>query len=218
MKTLPRWTWPTMFVLAFAAGAVNVVAMIGLSRQALSHVTGSVSKAAASLAEGDWWSAIGFFAAVGAFVGGATLCGVLVGSTPRRIGRGQVAALGIEALLLAASARWLPLRGISGICAASAACGLQNGVVSLFGGYLFRTTHLTGMATDFGLAIGHRVRRLPVDGQRLRASLAVGAGFLLGGVVGAMLFHAAGFAAMWLPCLLVASLAVGAWWVSPLAV
>jgi uncharacterized membrane protein YoaK (UPF0700 family) len=122
-----------MFVLAFVAGAVNVVAMIGLSRQALSHVTGSVSKLAASMAAGDSAGTTAFAAAVAAFVAGAGLCGVVAGNAPRRLGRPQAGLLALEALLLAASARLLPQRSLSGICSAAAACGLQNALVSLFG-------------------------------------------------------------------------------------
>lgn len=125
--------------------------MVGLGRQALSHVSGSVSKLAAAVACGD-------FAGIGSFA------------------------------------------------IAAAACGLQNGAVSLFGGFLFRTTHLTGMATDLGLAIGHRLRGFAVDNNRLIACIVVGVGFLAGGISGGIAYARLGFASLYVP----ASLATAA--------
>ncbi|CAK0870393.1 unnamed protein product [Prorocentrum cordatum] len=37
---------------------------------------------------------------------------------------------------------------------AAAACGLQNGMASFWGGAVVRTTHVTGLFTDVGLLIG----------------------------------------------------------------
>jgi hypothetical protein len=71
------------------------------------------------------------------------------------------------------------------------------------------------MATDFGLAIGQRLRGLPIDGARMIAAVTVAVGFFLGGLVGGLFFYASGFAALWSPCVLVALLALTAWCVAP---
>ncbi|MDN3685382.1 YoaK family protein [Vibrio sinaloensis] len=41
---------------------------------------------------------------------------------------------------------------------ASAACGLQNAMITTFSGAVVRTTHMTGIITDLGLMIGARLR------------------------------------------------------------
>jgi uncharacterized membrane protein YoaK (UPF0700 family) len=41
---------------------------------------------------------------------------------------------------------------------ASAACGLQNAMVSTYSGAIIRTTHITGTVTDLGAMIGQYLR------------------------------------------------------------
>lgn len=198
-RRLPAWAWWATGGLAFLAGSVNVVGMLGLGRQALTHVSGSVSKLATAVANGDSEGVGSFAIAVGAFILGATVSGMIVGNIPRRLGRPQALVFFMESVLLGAAALLLGRAPVSGICCAAAACGLQNGAVSLFGGFLFRTTHLTGMATDLGIAVGHRLRGFAVDKNRLMACIVVGLGFLIGGIVGAWVYAKFGFGSLYLP-------------------
>ena len=44
--------------------------------------------------------------------------------------------------------------GIAARYVASAACGVQNGLATHWGGAVIRTTHVTGLFTDVGLLLG----------------------------------------------------------------
>jgi len=49
---------------------------------------------------------------------------------------------------------------------ASVAMGIQNAMISYYKGTIIRTTHLSGVLTDLGLALGYRVRGLQVEKRR----------------------------------------------------
>jgi uncharacterized membrane protein YoaK (UPF0700 family) len=79
--------------------------------------------------------------------------------------------------------------------------GLQNAIITKLSNVVIRTTHVTGMVTDIGIALGRIVsswsRRAAVDltpelaTLRLLTSLIVL--FFVGGVTGALGFKHAGF-------------------------
>ncbi len=45
--------------------------------------------------------------------------------------------------------------------------GIQNAMISYYKGTIIRTTHLSGVMTDLGLALGYRVRGLVVEKRRI---------------------------------------------------
>lgn len=76
--------------------------------------------------------------------------------------------------------------------------GLQNAIVTKLSNAVIRTTHLTGMVTDIGIALGRIVSLTEDESQqvefakvRLLASLI--AMFFVGGTIGALGFKHAGF-------------------------
>lgn len=56
-------------------------------------------------------------------------------------------------------------------------------MVSHYKGTIIRTTHLSGVLTDIGLALGYKARGLPVENRRIVLHLLIFAGFLLGGIL-----------------------------------
>lgn len=68
--------------------------------------------------------------------------------------------------------------------------GMQNALVSVVSRSVVRTTHLTGMVTDFGIALAELVRKKLKPSVSLRQRLTLHVSiiffFLLGGYVGAM--------------------------------
>ena len=64
------------------------------------------------------------------------------------------------------------------------ACGLQNAMSSSYCGLMIRTTHVTGIATDIGVMIGHWLRHRQIEGWKLRflvmIAFAFGSGCWLG--------------------------------------
>ena len=47
------------------------------------------------------------------------------------------------------------------------ACGLQNSMVATYSGAVIRTTHLTGLTSDMGAAIGNWLAGRPVNKMML---------------------------------------------------
>ena len=205
---LPRWIWLGAGALAFVAGMVNVVGLLGFERQAITHLTGTTSMLASAVADTDLRATGHFAALVAAFVAGCAASGFIVQDSVLQLGRRYGVALGLVSALLFASA-WLLGRGnAAGLYTAACAMGLQNAMVTTFSGAVVRTTHLSGMFTDLGIFIGHAVRGLPVDGRRLRLCATVIGGFLGGGIAGAVGFRWLGFAALLVPAGLTAAVAL----------
>ncbi|MEF1282305.1 YoaK family protein, partial [Vibrio fortis] len=72
---------------------------------------------------------------------------------------------------------------------ASAACGLQNAMITTYSGAIIRTTHMSGIITDLGIMIGARLKGTPFDRRKAKLLLFIVVGFLSGGLVGACLFQ-----------------------------
>ncbi len=72
-----------------------------------------------------------------------------------------------------------------GLLWACVAMGLQNAMVSHYKGTIIRTTHLSGVLTDLGLALGYIARGLKVENRRIILHLLIFSGFLIGGIIAA---------------------------------
>ena len=211
ISKLPRWVWAGAWALAFIAGIINVVGLLGFEHQAVTHLTGTTSMLAAALASLDGAAALHFAAIVGSFVAGTVLSGFLIQDSTLQLGRRYGIALLLESILLCVAVPLFQRNSIFGIYSASCACGLQNAMVSTYSGAVVRTTHISGMFTDLGIFLGHTLRGLPVDLRRLRLCLLIITGFLVGGIVGAVAFQRLSYAALFIPAALTAitSLAYG---------
>lgn len=208
ISRMPRWIWTGAWALAFVAGIVNAVGLLGFQHQAVTHLTGTTSLLAAALAAWDGTTALHLAATIGAFLAGTVLSGFLIQDSTLQLGRRYGVALLLESALLCVAVPLLKRNSLFGIYSASCACGLQNAMVSTYSGAVVRTTHLSGMFTDLGIFLGHWLRRLPVDARRLRLCLLVISGFLCGGIVGAVAFREWGYAALFIPSALAATTAL----------
>ena len=205
---LPRWIWAGAWALAFIAGIVNVVGLLGFEHQAITHLTGTTSLLAAALAGRNGGMILHFAAILGAFMAGALLSGFVIQDSTLQLGRRYGVALLLESFLLAMAVPLLYGSTSLGIYAASCACGLQNAMVSTYSGAVVRTTHLSGMFTDLGIFLGHALRGLPVEPRRLRLCFLIITGFLCGGIAGALAFHRFSYSALFLPSGLTAATAL----------
>ena len=208
ISKLPRWVWTGAWALAFIAGVVNIVGLLGFEHQAITHLTGNTSLLAAALATRDLSATLHFAALIGAFVAGTVLSGFLIQDSTLRLGRRYGVALLLVSLLLYVSVPLLEHRSAYGMYAAACACGLQNAMVSTYSGAVVRTTHVSGMFTDLGIFLGHALRGLPVDSRRLRLCLLVISGFLSGGIVGTFAFKVFSYSALLFPASLTAVVSV----------
>lgn len=208
MQRLPRWVEWGGFLLAMNAGFVNAVGVLGFRHQAVSHLTGISTYFSIELVNQDVWQVLHLLWVILFFVLGAILSGVLIGNEALKIGRRYHVALWIEAGFLAAAV-WLLNHGWqSGQWLASAACGLQNAMTSTFSGAVVRTTHVSGLFTDIGIALGLRLRGQAVDRRRLLLYSLLIAGFICGGVLGAWAYVHWHFNALLLPAAHVATLSL----------
>ncbi|KGI77433.1 YoaK family protein [Oleiagrimonas soli] len=188
IRRLPRWVWFGGTLLALLAGVVNAVGYLSFDHQAITHMTGTTTLVGVSAVEGDGAGLVRYLGAMLSFLLGAAVSGMIVRDTSLQLGQRYGAALVIESLLLFAAVPLIHDHANAGLWVAAAACGLQNAMVTTFSGAVVRTTHVTGILTDLGLLIGHRLRGLEVDRRRLRLYMLLFGGFLGGGFAGAFAF------------------------------
>jgi uncharacterized membrane protein YoaK (UPF0700 family) len=201
-ERLATWVWVGASALACVAGMVNVVGYLGFEHQAITHLTGTTSLLGAALARGDSTAVWQLAAMIAAFVCGAMLSGLLVQDSVLRLGRRYGVALAFEAALLAAAVTLFERGSFAGPLLAAVAIGLQNAMATTYSGAIVRTSHVSGMFTDLGITLGHALRGAPVARRRLWLCLVIIASFLAGGVIGALLFGAVQYRALYLPALL----------------
>lgn len=208
ISRLPRWVWTGAWVLAFIAGIVNVVGLLGFEHQGITHLTGNTSLLGEAFANLDIRAVAHFAALIGAFVAGTVLSGFLIQDSTLQLGRRYGVALFLVSLLLFASVPLLEHSSVLGMYAAAGAAGLQNAMVSTYSGAVVRTTHVSGMFTDLGIFLGHAMRGLPVDTRRVRLCLLVISGFLCGGIAGTLAFRSFSYLALLFPAALTAVVSI----------
>lgn len=196
---LPRWVWIGTWVLAFVAGTINVVALLGFQHEAVTHLTGTTSLLGKALAMQDYRPVWHLLHLILSFVAGAVLAGIIVQDSTLRLGRRYGIALATESVLVALAIPLLQRHWPFGDCMIAMASGLQNALVTTYSGAIIRTTHLTGVFTDLGVFIGHALRGLKQDRRRIWLYLTIISGFLLGGIIGTLAFAAWSYNALWLP-------------------
>src|SRR5688500_3623395 len=134
ISKLPRWVWTGAWALAFVAGIVNVVGLLGFEHQVVTHLTGTTSMLAAALAAVDRPASLHFAATIGSFVFGAVLRGIIVQDSTLQLGRHYGVALIVESGLLCIAVPLLDRGSHWGVYSASCACGLQNAMASTYSG------------------------------------------------------------------------------------
>ena len=210
ISRLPRWVKYGAFLLALLAGIVNAIGLLGFQHQAVSHISGTVTLLGTSIEALDGMA--GHLSMILlSFLMGAALSGVFIENTALKLGRRYGFALCIEAGLLFIAYLLLEQNINSGQYFASAACGLQNAMITTFSGAVVRTTHMTGIMTDLGIMIGARLRGEHFDYRKAQLFLFIFAGFLAGGISGARLFSHYAIASLMVPIALALTLAIAYW-------
>ncbi|WP_159650839.1 YoaK family protein [Vibrio atypicus] len=210
ISRLPKWVEYGAFLLALLAGVVNAIGLLGFQHQAVSHISGTVTLLGTSIEAFDQQT-LHLLMVLLSFLLGATLSGVFIENTALKLGRRYGIALCIESGLLFISYLMLTKGFISGQYFASAACGLQNAMITTFSGAVVRTTHMTGIITDLGIMIGARLRGERFDYRKAKLFLFIFLGFVFGGTVGAKLYSLYELSALLMPIILALVLAVAYW-------
>lgn len=210
ISRLPKWVEYGAFLLALLAGVVNAIGLLGFQHQAVSHISGTVTLLGTSL-ESLNQQTFHLFMVVISFMLGAVLSGMFMEGTALKLGRRYGVALCIESGLLFIAYLLLQDGNLSGQYFTSAACGLQNAMITTFSGAVIRTTHMTGILTDLGIMIGSRIRGKGFDYRKAKLFLFIFAGFLSGGVIGANLYSAYALSALLMPIFFALVLAILYW-------
>lgn len=201
--------------LAWVGGFTNVVVLLACAT-AVSHVSGNTSQLGHHLANGDGADILFLGFLVGCFLVGATFSGWLTESATRRHFRSKYAFPVIAEGLFLILVNFLLIRlrrgddslamkySITGV--ASLAMGLQNATLTKISGGVLRTTHVTGVLTDFGIELSrlwlwmqehwanrtYRIAQVLWVSRRHPSFLRM---LLLGSIFGSFLFGA--FVAAW---------------------
>jgi uncharacterized membrane protein YoaK (UPF0700 family) len=191
--------------LAFIAGATNAGGFLAV-RQYTSHMSGVVASMADNFALGSLDLVFSGLTALLSFLSGAFLSTLLI-----RWARAR--ALESEyALPLILEAALLVLFGLVGHVFAGGrvlgtvmllcfTMGLQNAMITKLSNAVIRTTHVTGIVTDIGIALGRIAfarssgsdEAIATDLTDLRLLASLITLFFVGGVVGAVGFKHVGF-------------------------
>jgi uncharacterized membrane protein YoaK (UPF0700 family) len=191
--------------LAFIAGATNAGGFLAV-HQYTSHMSGIVSAMADNLATGHLSLVSTGICGVLAFVSGAVCTSLLVRwARARELDCEYALPLSVEAALLIAFGLtghvFIGERLVGTIMLLCFTMGLQNAIITKISNNVIRTTHLTGMLTDIGIALGaiasnaFKRSQEPMTAQHgsLRLLTSLVALFFVGGVIGALGFKYAGF-------------------------
>ncbi|WP_158277616.1 YoaK family protein [Opitutus sp. ER46] len=208
-KPVPLWIKVGGFSLALMGGCVNAIGLLCAHNRAVSHMSGTVTNLGIEIGRQNYALARHAALIVIFFFLGSVLSGIIIRQSTLKAGRRYGAALMGEAVLLVIATGLLRHRSESGLYAAGMACGLQNGMATSYSGAVIRTTHMTGIVTDLGIAIGLTARGLKADWRRMRLYLLLLAGFLIGGTLGAIGYHDFGPDTLLFPAALAGFVGIG---------
>ncbi|WP_261817962.1 YoaK family protein [Vibrio gallicus] len=203
---LPRWVEFGALLLAFIAGSINAIGLLGLDHQSVSHVSGTATLFGTQLLT-SWSTSLHLAGVMLSFFLGSAISGFVLRSSSLKLKRHYEIPLLLESALLLATICLLYKHSNFGDFSAAAACGLQNAMVTTYSGAVVRTTHLTGIITDLGLMFGNYLRGEAINKRKLMLFSYITFGFISGGTVGAYLFKVGSFNALFLPTALCVSIA-----------
>lgn len=174
--------------LAFGAAFANT-GLVLHTGTSVSHLTGDISRFTIGLAH---WSpeamadVLSVATAACSFLLGALLAGFAVHHPSIDYSRPYGRSItGIGLLFIIASFavhRWAAV----GIGLAAFGCGLQNALATHYRGVVLRTTHLTGMFTDFGTSLGMRLRGHDIPLWKIAIPFLLMLSFFAGGLSAAI--------------------------------
>ncbi|WP_180023636.1 YoaK family protein [Acinetobacter sp. YH1901134] len=188
LQTLPLWIQLGAFFLAVNAGMINVLGLVTILHQSVSHMTGNVSMLAMAFIAWQPNTIIYLILVLLCYVIGSFYSGLILGNSHFSLTRRYGVPLSLVAFFIVLCWLLLPYFPRYALLWACVAMGIQNAMVSHYKGTIIRTTHLSGVLTDLGLALGYKARGLPVESKRVVLHLLILAGFIVGGILASWLY------------------------------
>lgn len=187
-QTLPLWVQLGAFFLAVNAGMINVLGLVTVLHQSVSHMTGNVSMLAMALLKWQPEHILYLCLVILCYVTGSFYSGLILGNSQFKLGSRYGLPLSLVAFFILLCWFLLPYFPRYALLWACAAMGVQNAMVSHYKGTIIRTTHLSGVLTDLGLALGYMLRGLMVERRRIILHLLILVGFFLGGLLASVIY------------------------------
>lgn len=199
-KRSPARNWQLGIVLAFVAGFVNAGGFFLVGRYT-SHMTGILSEVADTAAIGHFMVSFLLLSFMACFIIGSALTTILVLICRKYALHAQFSLpLLIEAFLLSLLIAIVAVTPVGPVPIIALFCfvmGLQNALITKASTAVVRTTHVTGIVTDFGIELGRSL--LSASSERRLSALTKVAlfgliliSFLFGGIIGAILISKGG--------------------------
>lgn len=169
-------------LLAFGASFLNTGFLLA-NGTSVSHLTGDIARIGSgitSLGHADGFHILNVTTATLGFISGAIFSGFLLHHPTLELSKpyGRIlSALGLALILAHYAYSDFPILSIA---IASAVCGAQNALASRYRGVVLRTTHLTGLFTDFGIHLGMKLRGHQIEGWKFSIPIFITFSFLLG--------------------------------------
>ena len=211
LQRLPIWIHLGAFFLAVNAGMINVLGLITVLHQSVSHMTGHISMLAMALVNWEPQHIVYLFLVTLCYVIGSMYSGLILGNSHFQLGRLYGYPLSLVALFILLSWILLPYFPRYGLLWACTAMGVQNAMVSHYKGAIIRTTHLSGVLTDLGLALGYRIRGLDVEPRRVILHVLILLGFFGGGLLASWVYPYLKLNAFLIPVVLSLTLSLTYW-------
>ncbi len=187
-QTLPLWIQLGAFFLAINAGMINVLGLVTVLHQSVSHMTGNVSMLAMAMIEWQPETILYLVLIVLCYVIGSFYSGLILGNSHFSLNRRYGTPLSLVAFFIVLCWFLLPYFPRYALLWACVAMGVQNAMVSHYKGTIIRTTHLSGVLTDLGLALGYKARGLGLEPKRIILHVLILTGFILGGLLASGLY------------------------------
>lgn len=187
-QTLPLWIQLGAFFLAVNAGMINVLGLVTVLHQSVSHMTGNVSMLAMAILDWQPTTILYLILVLMCYVIGSFYSGLILGNSHFSLTRRYGVPLSLVAFFIVLCWLLLPFFPRYALLWACVAMGVQNAMVSHYKGTIIRTTHLSGVLTDLGLALGYKSRGLEVESKRVILHLLILIGFIVGGLLASWLY------------------------------
>lgn len=176
--------------LAFGASFLNTGFLLSAGTS-VSHLTGDIARIGSGLSritasENDLLIKV-TLASLG-FITGATVSGYLLHHPTLEFSRPYGRTLSALGILLISAHYLLPHLPLLSIVIASGVCGAQNALANRYRGVALRTTHLTGLFTDFGIHLGMKLRGHEIESWKLLIPFCITFAFLAGAIVSSTLY------------------------------
>lgn len=188
------WIYRAVTFLSINGGFVNSITFESFFHNPVGYVTGNITFSAYYLANLDILSFINVMAAIGAFLLGAVVSGLIIPHNDFTRNNRYNLAFSIEALLIFLGMIGLVLDIPASKYLLAMALGLQNGCTTYYGKSIIRTTHMTGTMTDLGIVLAHKlIKRYDIPMWRVLIYVFLLMGFFVGSVGGIILYRVMGY-------------------------